>query len=216
MKNTATGMSVDTSSDSNGRYNANKVPAGNYTVTMTVMGQTIYEFVMALEPGQDLTKDVNFKEMQENAGKDQAEEEKKANEAKAKFAAMKKNFDDGKTALETEKATRVQYDKLPKDQQASLQGQLDQQAAVAITSLQNAVDGTGETDPNRGLILATLGDAYETDDNKCDQKPPMPTPRRSRSGRIPAPTTTWATAWLARAKCTLRWPRTKRPSSSIR
>ncbi len=45
--------------------------------------------------------------------------EKKANEAKAKFAAMKKNFDDGKTALETEKATKVQYDKLPKDQQAS-------------------------------------------------------------------------------------------------
>ncbi len=62
MKNTATGMSVDTNSDSNGRYNASKVPAGNYTVTMTVMGQTIYEFVMGLEPGQDLTKDVNFKE----------------------------------------------------------------------------------------------------------------------------------------------------------
>lgn len=163
MKNTATGASIDTTTDSNGRFNENKVPPGNYTVTMSAQGQVIYEFVMALDPGQDLQRDVNFKTMQESAGKDQAEEEKKAGEAKAKFAAMKGHFDAGMAALELAKTTRAQYDKLPKGQQSSLQGQLDQQSGTAITELQAAIEGTGDTDPNRGLLLARLGEANETD-----------------------------------------------------
>jgi tetratricopeptide (TPR) repeat protein len=163
LKNNATLATTETTTDSNGRYNENKVQPGNYTVTMTSMGQAVYEFVMDLAPGQDVQKDVNFKEMQASAGKDQAEAEKKAAEAKAKFTAMKANFDAGKAALATAQQTRIQYDKLPKDQQATLQGQLDEQSGTAVTALQSAIEGTGDTDPNRGLLLATLGDAYATD-----------------------------------------------------
>src|SRR5580658_2467693 len=79
---------------------------------------------------------------------DEAAAKKAQEEAKAKFAAMKGHFDAGTMALDQAKAIRAQMDKLPKDQQASLQGQLDMTSATAITELSAAVDGTADTDTN--------------------------------------------------------------------
>ncbi len=93
----------------------------------------------------------------------QEEAAKKAAEAKAKFAAMKGHFDAGTMALEQAKGIRAQMDKLPKDQQASMQGQLDMASQTAITEFQAALEGTAETDSNRPLVLAKLGESYETD-----------------------------------------------------
>ena len=94
---------------------------------------------------------------------DEAAAKKAADEAKAKFAAMKGHFDAGTAALEQAKGIRSQMDKLPKDQQASMQGQLDMTAGTAITELQAALEGTAETDTNHPLVLAKLGEAYEAD-----------------------------------------------------
>lgn len=94
---------------------------------------------------------------------DEAAAKKAADEAKAKFAAMKGHFDAGTAALEQAKGIRVQMDKLPKDQQASMQGQLDMTSGTAITELQAALAGTNHTDSNHPLILAKLGEAYEAD-----------------------------------------------------
>jgi tetratricopeptide (TPR) repeat protein len=107
-------------------------------------------------------------QQQKPESKDQQKQEeeaaKKAQEdAKAKFAAMKGHFDAGTMALDQAKALRAQMDKLPKDQQASMQGQLDMTAATALTELQAALEGTNETDSNHPLILAKLGESYETD-----------------------------------------------------
>ncbi len=102
----------------------------------------------------------------ESKEQQKADEEaaKKAQEdAKAKFAAMKGHFDAGTMALDQAKAIRAQMDKLPKDQQASMQGQLDMTSATAITELQAALEGTTDTDSNHPLVLAKLGEAYETD-----------------------------------------------------
>jgi tetratricopeptide (TPR) repeat protein len=100
---------------------------------------------------------------------EEQEAQKKAQEeAKAKFAAMKGHFDAGTMALDQAKGIRAQMDKLPKDQQASLQGQLDMTSATAITELSAAVDGTADTDTNRPLVLAKLGEAYETDGKYAD------------------------------------------------
>ena len=60
---------------------------------------------------------------------DEAAAKKAAEEAKAKFAAMKGHFDAGTVALDQAKGIRAQMDKLPKDQQASMQGQLDMTSA---------------------------------------------------------------------------------------
>jgi tetratricopeptide (TPR) repeat protein len=94
---------------------------------------------------------------------DDAAAKKAADEAKAKFAAMKGHFDAGTTALEQAKGIRAQMDKMPKDQQASMQGQLDMTAGTAITEFQAALEGTAETDSNHPLVLAKLGESYEAD-----------------------------------------------------
>lgn len=99
---------------------------------------------------------------------DEAAAKKAQEEAKAKFAAMKGHFDAGTAALEQAKGIRVQMDKLPKDQQASLQGQLDMTAGTAITELQAALAGTTDTDSNHPLILAKLGESYEADGKYAD------------------------------------------------
>jgi tetratricopeptide (TPR) repeat protein len=93
---------------------------------------------------------------------DQEAAKKAQEEAKAKFAAMKGHFDAGTAALEQAKGIRAQMDKLPKDQQSSMQPQLDMATGTAITELQAALEGTGETDANRPLVTAKLGEAYET------------------------------------------------------
>lgn len=109
------------------------------------------------------------KDAQSKEDKAQQEEAaKKAAEAKAKFAAMKGHFDAGTMALEQAKGVRAQMDKLPKDQQASMQGQLDMAAGTAITEFQAALEGTAETDSNRPLVLAKLGESYETDAKYAD------------------------------------------------
>ena len=99
---------------------------------------------------------------------DEEAQKKAQEEAKAKFAAMKGHFDAGTMALEQAKGIRAQMDKLPKDQQTSMQGQLDMAAGTAITELQAAIEGTAETDNNRPLILAKLGESYETDGKYSD------------------------------------------------
>lgn len=99
---------------------------------------------------------------------DEEAAKKAAEEAKAKFAAMKGHFDAGTAALEQAKGIRAQMDKMPKDQQASMQGQLDMASGTAITEIQAALEGIGETDNNRPLVLAKLGEAYETDGKFAD------------------------------------------------
>ncbi len=76
---------------------------------------------------------------------------------------MKGHFDAGTAALEQAKQLRAQIDKMPKDQQAAAQGQLQDTAGKAVSELQQALEGTADTDPNRHIVLARLGDAYETD-----------------------------------------------------
>ena len=103
------------------------------------------------------------KESKQDQAKDEEAARKAAEEVKAKFAAMKGHFDAGTAALEQAKGVRAQMDKLPKDQQASLQGQLDMTSGTAITELQAALEGTTDTDSNHPLVLAKLGEAYEAD-----------------------------------------------------
>jgi tetratricopeptide (TPR) repeat protein len=117
--------------------------------------------VLVLSAGQDATLNINFKELKAKEASDQEEAAKKAAETRAKFNDMKVRFDAGVAALEQAKATRMQMDKLPRAEQASLQGQLTQNTGTAVTEFNAALEATGPTDANRGLVLARLGEAYE-------------------------------------------------------
>jgi tetratricopeptide (TPR) repeat protein len=74
---------------------------------------------------------------------------------------MKARFDAGNLALDAAKATRMEMDKMPRAQRASLQGQLDTNAGTAVTEFNAALGTLAPTDSNRGLVLARLGEAYE-------------------------------------------------------
>jgi len=162
LKNSATGQTVDAITDNMGRFLRNNVPPGSYSVVLKMKDQVAYELVATLSPGQDAELNVNFKQLQAKVGSEQAEAEKKAAESRARFAAMKVHFDAGLAALEQAKQQRSQMDKLPKDQQAAVKGQLDQTSNTAATELKQALDATAETDANRHIVLARMGDAYET------------------------------------------------------
>ncbi len=162
FKNSTTGQTFDAVTDAGGRYAKGGLPASSYSVSLKLKDMVIYEMVTELAAGQDTAVSVNFKELQAKSGAEAAEAEKKAAESRAKFAAMKGHFDAGTAALEQAKQLRTQIDKMPKDQQAASQGQLQDTAGKAVSELQQALEGTADTDPNRNIVLARLGDAYET------------------------------------------------------
>ncbi len=162
FKNSTTGQTFEAITDAGGRYTKVGMPPGSYSVTLKLKDQVIYDMIAELTAGQDTVANVNFKELQAKAGAEQEEAEKKAAESRAKFAAMKVHFDAGTAALEQAKQQRAAIDKMPKDQQAAAQGQLQDTAGKAVSELQQALEGTAETDPNRHIVLARLGDAYET------------------------------------------------------
>jgi tetratricopeptide (TPR) repeat protein len=159
--NTTTNQTFDTVTDSRGRFMRGGIPAGNYTVTFTHNREVVYETVAVLAAGQDMLLNVNFQELQAKQDADAEEAARKAAEARAAFAAMKVRFDAGLAALEQAKAARAQMDRLPRDQQASLQPQFQQTSGTAVTELSAALEGMQPTDANRGLVLARLGEAYE-------------------------------------------------------
>jgi tetratricopeptide (TPR) repeat protein len=157
--NTATNQVFDTLTDARGRYMRGGIPAGNYSVTLIFSGSTVYETVAVLSPGQDLVLNINFQELQAREAADAEEAAKRAAEQRAKFEAMKVRFDAGLVALEQAKTAKTQMDRLPRDQQASMQGQVNQASGTAVTEFTAALEGA--SDANRGLVLARMGEAYE-------------------------------------------------------
>jgi tetratricopeptide (TPR) repeat protein len=168
VRNSTTGQSTDFTVDSQGRYRSGNLTAGTYSIDIKVQGKSVYSQIVQLTAGQDTQQDFNFKELQSKENEQQAEAAKKNEEAKAKFTAMKQHFDAGTAALEQAKQVRAQIDKMPKDQQASSQGQIDQTTGTAITEFNAALEQTAETDPNRNIVLARLGEAYEIDNKYSD------------------------------------------------
>jgi len=159
--NTTTNQAYTTVTDDRGRFLRDGIPAGNYTVTLTFNRAVVYETVAVLAAGQELVLNINFQELQAQDVTAQEEAARKAAEARAKFAEMKVRFEAGLAALEQAKATRMQMDKLPRDQQASLQGDFTQTSGTAVAELSAALGVISPTDANRGLVLARLGEAYE-------------------------------------------------------
>lgn len=168
VRNSTTGQSTDLTADSQGRYRSGNLAAGTYSIDVKVQGKSAYSQIVQLAAGQDTQQDFNFKELQNQQSEQAAEAAKKNEEAKAKFAAMKQHFDAGTAALEQAKQTRAQIEKMSKDQQASAQGQLEQADTTAVTEFSTALEQTAENDPNRNIVLARLGEAYEIGNKYSD------------------------------------------------
>jgi tetratricopeptide (TPR) repeat protein len=168
VRNSTTAQSTDFTTDSQGRYRSGNLAPGTYSVDVKVQGKSAYSQIVQLAAGLDTQQDFNFKELQNKESAQAEEAAKKNEEVKAKFTAMKTHFDAGNAALEQAKQTRAQIDKMPKDQQASAQGLLDQADTTAVSEYNAALEQTAENDPNRNIVLARLGEAYEVDNKYSD------------------------------------------------
>ena len=161
FKNLMTGMSYDVAGDRYGQFAKAGLPSGNYTVILKQKEQVMYMTDFVLMSGEDKKLDFDFKDIAAKEKAEAAEQAQKEAEYRAAFAAMKVHFDAAVAALDQAKAKRAEVDKLPKDQQAAAESQVDQPAATAVTEFTAALQGTADTDPNRAILLARLGEAYQ-------------------------------------------------------
>lgn len=161
FKNMMTGMSVDVVGDRYGQFAKAGLVSGNYTVVLKQKEQVMYMTDFVLMSGEDKKLDFNFKDIEAKEKAEAEENAKKEEEYRAAFASMKVHFDAAVAALDQAKAKRAELDKLPKDQQTAQESQVTTPANTAATEFTAALTGTSETDPNRAILLARLGEAYQ-------------------------------------------------------
>jgi tetratricopeptide (TPR) repeat protein len=111
--------------------------------------------------GESHVEDINFKELIAKQSAEQSEAQKKAEEESKKFEGVKAHFDAGVADLEQTKQARSDLQHASADQREQMQEKLTQLSDQTATEFQAALQGTGENDPNRHIILAKLGETYE-------------------------------------------------------
>lgn len=156
------GTKVTTTTDQNGKYIQNGLPAGTYDVNFKKDNINYTETILLNASTADTGKvlDENFQEIAKKMGFD-VEAMKKQQAAAAQFKAMKGHFDTGVKAMNDAGTVKEQLRTASDDQKATLQASLGTDYQTAITEFDQARQGANEKDPNLPLILGNLGAAYE-------------------------------------------------------
>jgi len=166
IKNLDQGQTYQVKTDSKGNYAQTGLRGGVYQIDFIgkdkdQKDQVVYTVKIRIANGENHTEDFNFKEIKAQATAAKAEAQKKQEEEGKKFANMKEKFDAGVVDLDQAKQLRTQVQHAPADQRASLQDQLTQLTDKAATEFQAAAEGISETDMNRHIVMAKLGETYE-------------------------------------------------------
>ena len=158
------GQTWEVKTDKNGKYSQSGLKGANtiYTIKFKVKDQVIWEEKRRLESAGEEKVDLNIKEKIAKQGAVNVEEEKKREEESKKFEGMKAHFEAGRAALDQAKLIRNEMMRLPADQRSSMQQKLTEVSATAISEFQAAEQAAGPADPNHHIVLAKLGEAYET------------------------------------------------------
>jgi len=156
------GQKFELKTDEKGRYSQGFLRTGlTYVITFKVGDRPVYEQQRRLEGSKEEILNVNFKQLLAQSAV-AAEAEKKEEETRKQFEGMKERFDAGRTALDAAKQAKLDVQKAPADQKAALQEKAAQSAATAVAELEAAEKAAPEKDPNLHVVLAKLGEAYET------------------------------------------------------
>jgi tetratricopeptide (TPR) repeat protein len=115
-----------------------------------------------VQGGEDAKADANFKEILAKQGAAAQEEVKKREEEKQKFQGMKVHFEAGVGFLNQAGQAKADLAKATADQRDAKKQELKDLSEKAVTELEAAKAAAGEKDPNLNLIMARLGDAYDT------------------------------------------------------
>jgi tetratricopeptide (TPR) repeat protein len=161
------GAKQDVKTGNDGRYLCNSLRAGIYDVTITQFPppndkQPPYQIgKVQVQTGASVTVDANFKDILAKQGAAAQEQVKKQEEERKKFEGMKAAFTAGTALLDQEKAAKAELQKATPDQRDALKQKVTDLSDQAAAKFQEAKAGTTEKDPNRALILANLGAAYD-------------------------------------------------------
>jgi tetratricopeptide (TPR) repeat protein len=158
------GQKATAKSDKDGNFSFHNLRTGIYSLIVDLPAPNQpYKAAQVQVRGSDTPKVVlNFKDLVGKQSAEIAEQQKKAAEDKAKFTGMKQHFDTGVALLAQVNQARTDLAKAPADQRDALKSQVTDLSGKAVTELEAAKSGAPEKDPNLHLILARLGDAYES------------------------------------------------------
>ena len=163
------GQKHELKTDEKGRFSQGFLRTGMvYVITFKINDQTFHEQQRRLEGGKEEIVNVNVKQLLAKTDAASLEAAKKEEEVRKQFEGMKEHFDAGRDALDAAKQAKLDLQKAPPDQKAALQEKMAQSGATAVTELQAAEKAAPENDPNLHVVLAKLGDAYETAGNYAE------------------------------------------------
>jgi tetratricopeptide (TPR) repeat protein len=159
------GAKTETKTDKDGNFAFRNIRPGVYVVTVILPAPNKpYEAAkLRVAGGTDTPKvNVNFKDIVAKQGSEYAEQAKKQEEEKQKFQGMKQHFDAGVALLAQVGQARADLGKAPADQRDALKQQVTDLSGKAVTELEASKSAAPEKDANLHLILARLGDAYDS------------------------------------------------------
>lgn len=158
------GSKLDTKTDAKGKYDFHNLRSGTYLLTVQLpnQAQPFQGGQVKVSAGQTVPVDINFKEIIAKNNPEYAKQVAKQEEEKQKFQGMKQHFEAGVAALDLAKQSKDKLGKAPADQRDALKQEVADNSNKAITEFEAAKTASNEKDPNLQLIMARLGDAYDS------------------------------------------------------
>jgi len=156
------GTKIETKTDTKGKYEFHNLRAGTYSLTVQLPNQVFQGGQVKVGAGQTVPADLNFKEIAAKNNPEYAKQVAKQEEEKQKFQGMKEHFDAGIAALELAKQSKDKLGKAPADQRDAIKQDVTDNSNKAVTEFEAAKAAANEKDPNLQLIMARLGDAYDS------------------------------------------------------
>jgi tetratricopeptide (TPR) repeat protein len=156
------GTKVDSKTDKDGNYVIRNLKSGVYSVFIQLPAPNKpYEVKTQVQSGEEARVDLNFKDIVASQGSQYAEQAKKAEEEKSKFEGMRAHFTAGNALLDQERKAKDDAAKAPADQRDAAKAKVVDLSNQAATELNAAQQAATEKDPNKHLIWAKLGEAYD-------------------------------------------------------
>lgn len=156
------GTKFETKTDTQGKYAFHNLRQGVYTLTVQLPNQVYQGGQVKVASAQTVPVDLNFKDIVAKNNPDYAKQMAKQEEEKQKFQGMKQHFEAGVAALDLAKQSKDKLGKASADQRDTLKQEVSDNSNKAITEFEAAKTASNEKDPNLQLIMARLGDAYDS------------------------------------------------------
>jgi tetratricopeptide (TPR) repeat protein len=156
------GAKLDTKTDKDGNFIFHNLKNGVFTVLVILPAPNKpFESKVQVQSGQDARADLNFKDIVAKQGSQFAEQAKKMEEEKTKFEGMKAHFTAGSALLDQERKAKEEQQKASADQREAAKAKVTDLSNQAIAEFDAAQKAATEKDPNKHILWAKLGEAYD-------------------------------------------------------